>query len=214
MAKLIPTRAPALPLAENSYTRAFKDRYSNILRLYFNQIDGIIQALLGTDGGQYLQLAHISAVSTSNQYATGDDVPTQVTWGTVGSNSGFTILSGTATANAPGVYRMDYDLQLANTDSAQHEVFVWFQANGSEIVNSSRRFTVPASGFVTACSSVQIELNIDDEIKVWWATDKAYSNTGPVDGVYMEALTAQTLPYVRPANPSAVGSIVYVSRLP
>jgi hypothetical protein len=30
----------------------------------------------------------------------------------------------------------------------------------------------------------------------------------------MENLPAQTLPYPRPSNPSAVGSINYVSRLP
>lgn len=214
MTKLVTPRAPALPLAEPMYTPEFKNRYSNILRLYFNQLDAVNQGLLGTDGGQYLQLAHISAISTSDQYATGDDTPTQVTWGTVGSNSGFTILSGTAIANAPGVYKMDYSLQLTNTDAAPHDVFVWFQANGAELTNSSRRFTIPATGCVTAYSSVQIELNAEDEIKVWWSTDKAYSNTGPVDGVFMEALTSQVLPYVRPANPSAVGNIVYVSRLP
>jgi hypothetical protein len=29
----------------------------------------------------------------------------------------------------------------------------------------------------------------------------------------MEFIPAQAVPYVRPANPSAIGSIVYVSRL-
>jgi len=214
MPLLIPTKSPALPLAEPVYTRDSGNRYSNILRLYFTQLDNLLQALLGDNGAQYLQLAHITALSSNNQYAAGDDVATQVTFGTVGSNSGFTILTGTATANSPGVYRMDCSLQLINTDIVQRDVFVWFQANGAELANSSSRFTVPALGAVTAHSSVQVDLNTNDEIKAWWATDKAYNPTGPVNGVYARATAAQTLPYVRPANPSAVGSIVYVSRLP
>lgn len=214
MANLVTPRAPALPLAEPVYTRDFTNRYSNILRIYFKQLDATLQGLLGTDGGQYLQLAHITALSSANQYATGDNVATQVTFGTVGSNSGFTILTGTATANSPGVYKMDCSLQLVNTDIVQRDVFVWFQANGAELANSSSRFTVPALGAITAYSSVQVDLNTNDEIKAWWATDKAYNPTGPVNGVYARATAAQTVPYVRPANPSAVGSINFISRLP
>jgi hypothetical protein len=221
MAKLIPTRAPALPLAENSYTRAFKDRYSNILRLYFNQIDGIIQALLGTNGGQYLQNPHIAAQNNTDQYATADNTPTLVLFDVLDSISGFTLdPSSYAKASQDGVYKIDYSLQFANTDNVQHDVYVWLQTNGSVVPGSSSRFTIPARksagvyGYIIGYSSVTFEIAKDDEIRLWWATEKAYSLTGPVDGVYMEALTAQTLPYVRPANPSAVGSIVYVSRLP
>jgi len=214
MANLSNPRAPALPLAEPVYTRDYTNRFSNILRLYFAQLDATLQGLLGIDGGQYLQLAHVNALSSSNQYAAGDNVATQVTFSTAGSSSGFTIVSGTVTANSPGVYKMDCNLQLINTDATQRDVFVWFQVNGSVLANSSSRFAVPASGFTTAYSSVQVNLNVDDEIKVWWATDKAYNPTGPVNGVYARATAAQSVPYVRPANPSAVGSINFISRLP
>jgi hypothetical protein len=221
MAKLFNPRAPALPLAEPSYTRDFKNRYSNILRLYFAQLDNAFGGLLGTDGAQYLQSPHIAAQSNSNLYATADDTPTLVAFDTLDTISGFTLdPSGYAVAGQSGVYKIDYSLQLANTDNTQHDAFVWLQTNGDLVAGSSSRFTVPARksagvyGYIVAYSSIEFEIAKDDEIRLWWATEKAYSTTGPVDGVYMPALPAQTSPYARPTNPSAVGSINFISRLP
>jgi hypothetical protein len=221
MPRLIPTKSPALPLAENAYTPQFKNRYSNILRLYFTQLDNLLQALLGDNGAQYLQSPHIAASSNADQFALGDDTPTLVAWDAVESISGFTLdPGGYAVADQDGVYKIDYSLQLANTDNASHDVFVWLQVNGDLVSGSSSRFTVPARksagvfGFIVAYSSIEFEIAKDDEIRLWWATEKAYNPVGPVNGVYIEDLPAQTLPYPRPSNPSAVGSINYVSRLP
>lgn len=217
---LLPTtKAPALPLAERNYSRDTNNRFSNILRLYFNQIDSVVGGLLGTNGGQYLQFPHVAASDSTNQYAAGDNTPTLVAWNTLETISGFTLSAGYVTAGAPGIYKVDYSLQLTNTDNASHDVFVWLQTNGTIVPGSSSRFTVPArksignNGYLVAYSSVEFEINSADEIRLWWATEKAYNTVGPVDGVYMEALPAQTTPYVRPSNPSAVGSINYVSRL-
>jgi len=221
MARITPIRAPALPLAEPDYTRSFKDRYSSVLRLYFNQIDGIFQNLLGDNGGQYLQNPHIAATGNTDQYADGDDSPTLVLFDTVETASGFTLnIDGSATANQDGVYKIDYSLQLINTANVSHDTFVWLKTNGSLVTDSSSRFTVPARksagvyGFVVAYSSIEFKIAKDDVIQLYWATETAYDPVGPVNGVYLEAIAAQTLPYPRPANPSAVGSINYVSRLP
>jgi hypothetical protein len=184
-------------------------------------LDAVTSGLLGIDGGQYLQSPHIAAQNNDDQYATADDTATLVVFDTLDSVSGFTLdPSGYATANQNGVYKIDYSLQFANTDNAQHDAFVWLQVNGTVVAGSSSRFTIPARksvsvyGYIVGYSSLTFEIAKDDEIRLWWATEKAYSTTGPVNGVYMEALAAQASPYVRPANPSAVGSIVYVSRLP
>jgi len=219
--RLIPTKSPALPLAEQTYTAAFKNRYSNILRLYFTQLDGLLQALLGDNGSKYLQTPHISAADTSDQYALGNNTPTLVVFNVLESISGFTLdPTGYAVAGQDGVYKIDYSLQAVNTDNASHDVYIWLQVNGDFVSNSSSRFTVPARksagvyGYTVAYSSIEFEIAKDDEIRLWWAPEKAYNVVGPVAGVYLEALPAQTLPYVRPANPSAVGSINYISRLP
>lgn len=221
MTRLSTPRSPALPLAQVEYSPPYVNRYSNILRLYFNQLDAAWQGLLGTDGGQYLQNPHIAAQNNADQYATADNTPTLVLFDVLDSVSGFTLFpGGYAQADQNGVYKIDYSLQFANTDNVQHDVFVWLQSNGSVVAGSSSRFTIPARksagvfAYIVAYSSITFEIPKDSEIRLWWATEKAYNPVGPVEGVYMEALPAQTVPYVRPANPSAVGSIVYVSRLP
>ena len=44
--------APNLPLAPKQWDSRYQDQYSNVLRLYFNQLSGLLQRL-GTDQGGY-----------------------------------------------------------------------------------------------------------------------------------------------------------------
>jgi hypothetical protein len=66
--------------------------------------------------------------------------------------------------------------------------------------------------YVLMYSTVMFTLAADDYLELYWATDLAYNPVGPVDGVYMEYLPAQTSPYPHPAIPSAIGTITFVSR--
>ena len=118
------------------------------------------------------------------------------------------------------IYKIDYSLQFANTANAAHDVYVWLEVNGgTQVPNSTSKFTLPARksagvySFVVAYSSVTFEVTGGDEVKLYWATDQAYNPVGPVDGVYMEYIPAQTVPYAHPAAPSAIGSITFVSDL-
>ena len=176
-------------------------------------------ASLFTGSGREINLPHIAASDSTDQYADNDDDPTIVKWDTADESLGFTLNNDyTATADYDGVYKIDYSLQFANTDNAAHDVFVWLQVNGSDLAKSASKFSIPARksvgvySFVVAYSSITFDINAGDDIGLWWATEKAYSTTGPVDGVYMEYIAAQTAPpYNHPAAPSAIGSIVYVS---
>jgi hypothetical protein len=207
-------------MAPSQYASQYHEQFSNALRLYFAQIDNANGAVLGVNGGQYLENPHIAAQNNAAQYATGDDIPTQVLFDVLDSISGFTLdPTGYATASQNGVYKIDFSLQFANSDNAQHDAFVWLQTNGTVVPGSASRFTIPARksagvfAYVVGYSSITFEIQKDDEIYLWWATEKA-ATSGGVLGVFMDSLPAQTSPYIRPANPSAVGSIVFVSRLP
>jgi hypothetical protein len=207
-------------MAPSQYAPQFHEQFSNALRLYFTQVDNTNAALLGPDGGHFLENPHIAAQNNADQYATGDNVPTQVLFDVLDSISGFTLdPTGYATANQNGVYKIDFSLQFANTDNTQHDVFVWLQTNGTVVPGSASRFTIPARksagvfGYIVGYSSITFEIQKNDQIRLWWATEKA-ATAGGVLGVLMDSLPAQASPYIRPANPSAVGSIVFVSRLP
>ena len=175
-------------------------------------------ASLFTGSGREINFPHIAATDTTDQYATADNTPTIVLWNTLETGRGFTLnVNSTATATYDGIYKIDYSLQFANTDNAAHDVYVWLRVNGTDVVGSASKFTVPARksagvpSYVVAYSSVTFPIDAGQSIGLWWATDKAYSTTGPVDGVYMEYLPAQVSPFAHPTAPSAVGSIVYVS---
>lgn len=213
------TSAPALPVINEAPTAGFQNNYSNILRLYFNQIDTFTAGMSGPLGMRYIDSPHISASDSTNQYATANDTPKLVAWDTAVSVKGFTLNpSGTATATAPGIYKIDYSLQFANNANAVHDVFVWLQTNGTQVPDSSSRFTLQARksasvpSYIVAYSSIVFEIDVDDEIGLWWATDQARI-VGTQDGVFMEAIPASTSPYNRPANPSAIGSITFLGRL-
>jgi hypothetical protein len=110
-------------------------------------------------------------------------------------------------------------LQYINTANAIHYATVWLKVNGSDVADSSTIFTVPArksanpgeEGYLAAYSEATFTINVGDEIELYWATDLAGNPTTPTNGVYIFHDAAQTTPFARPAIPSAIGSITFVS---
>jgi hypothetical protein len=218
---LRPSKAPNLLVAPIVYDQRYIDQLTNALRLYFNQVDNVTGTVLGNDGGKYVQFPHLAASDSTNQYATATNTPTIVRWDTLESGTGFTLnMDSTATCLESGVFKIDYSLQLANTSNSIQNAYVWLKVNGADLDRSGSRFTLQARKsagvfeYVVAYSSITFEVQTGDTIGLWWATDLAYNPVGPVDGVFMDYIPAQVLPYPHPSAPSSIGSITFVSRLP
>lgn len=214
---IVPSKAPNLPIAPVEYSQQFQDQFSNVLRLYFNQIDNDWSAVLGANGGRYTRFPHISAYDSTSQYALANTVTT-VLWGTLESGSGFTLnANSSATCQIAGVYKIDYSLQFANTDNAQHDAVVWLQNNGSDVTESATQFTLQARksagvfNYVAGASHVTFEVDAGDVITLCWATSNPATANGSALGLFIEALPASTSPYVRPSIPSSIGTIAFVS---
>lgn len=212
------TVAPSLPIAMTDYSQQYTDQYSNILRLYFNQLDNFTRALTASNGGSALSFPHIAASDSTDQIATGNDIPTVINFNTLDSGLGWTLNApGSATAEYSGVYTIRYSLQFVNTANAIHNATVWLKVNNVDLANSSTSFSIPARktalipSYVAGYSEATFEIASGDEIELYWATDLAGNPTTPTDGVYIYHDTAQTVPYARPAIPSAIGSITFVS---
>lgn len=221
MATLNVPAVPNFPNGGIDYEQRYQNELNNILRLFLQRERENLSALVGVLGGQYLQFPHIAASDSNDQYATADDTPTKVLWTDAESISGFTLnADSTATPDQTGIYKITYSLQFANTDNAAHDAVVWLALNGDDVPNSATSFTIPARksagvpSYICGYSEAVFTVTTDDKVSLYWATNKAYSTTGPVDGVYIFSDAAQTVPYVRPAIPSALGSITFVSRLP
>jgi hypothetical protein len=222
---LYKARAPALPLPPIKYEQAQQDQFQNALRLYFNRLDSFLSELSGNQGGGLLGFPFISASDSTDQLATASNTPTVVTWNTLEGGNGFTLSApGSATALVSGIYKITYSLQLTNTDNSAHDAAVWLKINTGagfvDVPRSTTIFTVPARksagvfSYVCAYSEVVFTLNAGDEMELYWATNQAYDTSPATDGIYIEAIAAQTSPYARPAIPSALGSITFVSAIP
>jgi hypothetical protein len=218
---LRPPKAPNLLVAPIVYDQRYVDQLTNALRLYFNQIDNGLAALLSGTGGSTLSLPFVAASDSTDQITADANTPTVVKWNTLEGGNGFTLNSpGSATALVSGIYKITYSLQFVNTDNAIHNAAVWLKVNNTDVPRSTTVFTLQARksagvfNFVCAYSEVVFSLEAGDELELYWAADAAYRVSPARDGIYIEAIAAQASPYVRPAVPSAIGSITFVSRLP
>jgi hypothetical protein len=218
---LRPPKAPNLLIAPIVYDQRYIDQLNNALRLYFNQIDNGMGALLSGTGGSTLSLPFVAASDSTDQITADANTPTVVKWNTLEGGNGFTLNSpGSATALVSGIYKITYSLQFVNTDNAIHNAAVWLKVNNIDVPRSTTVFTLQARksagvfNFVCAYSEVVFSLEAGDELELYWAADAAYRVSPARDGIYIEAIAAQASPYVRPAVPSAIGSITFVSRLP
>lgn len=215
-----PSKAPNLPIAPVEYDQRFQEQYSNTLRLYFAQIDNLAAGYATGDFGRSIKFPHIAAQYNGVQYATADDTPTLVKWDTLDSGYGFTLntVSGYAVPEYDGVYKIDYSLQFANTDNAQHYAVVWLRIDGVDLPGSTSKFslgprqTSTIYTYTVAYSSVTFKIYAGQTIELMWGTDQAYVD-GVAAGVYMFYEPAQTTPMPYPFVPSSIGSITFVSAL-
>jgi hypothetical protein len=222
--RIINPAVPNLPLGTDQYERRYQDQFTNVLRLYFNQLRNALSELLGNIGGSYIGFPYVAASDEALQYATAANTPTIVQWNTLEAGNGFTLNpNNTATAQVSGVYKITYSLQFANNDNAIHDAIVWLRINGDnsthDVTNSTTIFTLQArksallSNYVCGYSEVVFPLNAGDSVGLWWGTEQA-ATSGGATGIYIDYRAAQTSPMPYPAVPSAIGSITFVSALP
>jgi azurin len=96
---------------------------------------------------------------------------------------------------------------LANTDNTEQDFDIWFRKNGVDLPNSNTQFTIAkdhagTSGKGVAALNLVESFAVSDNFELIYAV----SNTA----VTMAGLAAQTSPYVRPATPSVILTVVPV----
>jgi hypothetical protein len=226
-------RAPALPFPTNNYDSRYLVDLVRVLRLYFERLDSdtpnyaISYRADDFFGGRFfgdgygLRLPHIAASDSTDQVATGNNTPTAVKWNTLDSGYGWTLSPpGSASPDFPGVYKITYSLQFINTSNAAHYATVWLRENTVDIPNSATTFFIPGRksnsefAYVAGYSEATFIAQAGDVVELYWATDLAGNPTTPTDGVYIFHDAAQVSPFARPAIPSSIGSITFVSAIP
>jgi hypothetical protein len=132
-------------------------------------------------------------------------VPAAVKFGTTEvTGAGITMVTdGTnltrLTFAAAGTYAVSPNLQLTNTDAADHDVTIWFALNGTNIVRSATKMSVPkvgdgGSAFFQIVFYVTVTAG--QYVQVYWLPENV--------AVTLDHTAAVTGPPAIPAIPSAI----------
>jgi hypothetical protein len=89
-------RPPRLPSAPGDYEPRFHDQHSDVLRLYLNQIDNALAAVLGPRGGQYLNIPYGAFQDDTDQTDGSTAVAYYFRLNTTDISNGVSVVSRTA----------------------------------------------------------------------------------------------------------------------
>lgn len=218
MARIITPASPNLPLGTEQYERRYQDQFTNVLRLYFNQLKNALSLLFGRRGMQYLDAPYAAIQRTTDKTFTANTA-TQITFDQNDFLNGC-LNDGTdgIRVEQSGIYNYQFSVQFANTDSQIHAAWIWLRVNGTDVAGTGSRWDITAKhgssdGYVIAAANFYVELKAGDTIEMWAAVSQAYV-PATSQGVYMEAYAAQTSPFALPSIPSVVATLSFVSALP
>lgn len=206
---------PAIPSLGTSgpvYSQNLQNQNNGLLRLFFTKIVNSIQSVIGPSGGKFLNNPHGAFQDSTDQVAASTTVAYPITFNTTDFSNGVSIVSGSRiTVADDGIWNLQFSLQFTNTTNASQDVDVWFRVNGTNIANSNSRYGLaPRKGagdpfHVIMALNYFVSLNATNYIEIMWRT----SDTG----VSIEQYAAGTSP-TRPAIPSAIATMSFVSNLP
>jgi hypothetical protein len=209
---LIAPQQPRLPTATTEYSPQYQDQFTNILRLYFNQLQNFNQLFTTNTGGALLQFPH-GAFSSDQDQTTTANTATLMTLNTTDfSNGGVTIASSKITVEIAGTYNLQFSTQFQNTDNQIQDISIWLRQNGTDIPGSTGYVSIPARKSAAAGEEAHeiigwnyyVELNAGDYIEIWWSATLA--------SVTIQAYPASISP-VRPSTQSVVATLSFVSAL-
>ena len=203
-----PVVQPRLPAAPAQYDAQFIEQYSNVLRLYFNQLDGLTNTLLGESGGRFIQSPY-GAFSSDQDQTTTVNTATLMTFNTTDFANQVSISSSQITVVYPGIYNLQFSAQFTNTDTAFQDVYIWLRQNGVDIPGSTGFISVPNRHAGTDGHSIIgwnyfLSMAANDHVEIYWSVPNA--------AVTIQHLAASGTP-TKPSTQSVVATLSFVSAL-
>ena len=209
--RLINPSPPSLPLGTDKYERRYQDQFTNILRLYFNQIQNALTEITGNAGGKYLAFPY-GAFSDFTDQTTTVNTATLMALSVTDFSNEVSLQTGSkiTVANA-GIYNLQFSVQLQNLDNAPQDVFIWLKQNGTDITGSTGLVGLPARKSVGVPFhdikgwNYFLSMNANDYVQIYWSTTN-------VD-VTIQTYPASGTP-TKPSTASVVATLSFVSALP
>lgn len=209
--RIINPAVPNLPLATQAYERRYQDQFTNILRLYFNQLRNSLNELLGNAGGKYLAFPYGALSDFTSQTTTANTATLMALSVTDFSNDVFLDTGSKITVVNGGIYNLQFSTQFQNLDNAPQDIFIWLKQNGVDIPGSTGKIGIPArkSAGVPYHDikgwNYFLSMNANDYVQIYWSVSNP--------AVTIETYAASGTP-TKPSTASVVATLSFVSTLP
>lgn len=198
---------PSLPAAGANYERAYHDQFNNVLRLYFNQLNNNVAALLGDNGGRYVACPNGLFFNTVDQTFAAANTAYPVDFNATYLNNAVRLQAESTSkveVSIGGVYNFQYSGQVKSISSSAKNLYLWIARNGTDIGYSTHAWTFNDNDHYAEISwNFNIDLDIGEYIELFVASD----NTA----IRLDA-EAATAPH--PGIPSGVLAVNFVAPLP
>lgn len=210
ISRLIPTVAPRLPSSPQPPDARYLDQLNNVLRLYFNQIDGTLGPLAGGQGGRFLNIPYGAFSSFVDQTAV-VNTATQLLMETTDFSNGVTAPSSQITVANAGIYNLQFSVQVQNLQNSPQDIYIWLKQNGTDIVGSTGLIGLPArKDPADPAHDIKgwnyfLSMNADDYIEIYWSIEDVL--------VTIQHYAASGTP-TKPSTASVVATMSFVSALP
>jgi hypothetical protein len=211
-----PVVQPRLPAAPNEYDPQFIEQYSNILRLYFNQLDNLTGVVLGEAGGRFIRFPY-GAFSSDQDQSTTANTATLMTLNTTDFSNQVSITGSKISVVNAGIYNLQFSAQFQNTDNQIQDISIWLRqgndgGSSADIVGSTGFVSIPARKSASAGEEAHeiigwnyyLQMQANDYVQIYWSTTNA--------SVTIQQYPASTGP-VRPSTQSVVATLSFVSAL-
>ena len=217
-APIRPPKAPNLPNAPIAgYSTNYFDQYSNVLRLYFNQIDNFGASLLNGSGGGSVTFPY-GAFSSGVTQTAASNTATALTFNTTDFANGFSIVSGSRiTPDYPGLYNLQFSVQLQSLSNAPEDTYIWLKqytaatatladiAGSTGVVGLLARKNPGDPSHDIKGWNYYVSLAAGDYLQIYWST----TNGTDVSIPYYAASGSPT----KPSTQSVVATMTFVSAI-
>jgi len=209
--QIITPAPPNLPLGTDQYERRYQDQFTNVLRLYFNQLQNSFAELFGRTGGRYIGFPY-GAFSSYTSQSTTANTATLLTLSNTDFSNAVSLQTGSkiTVANA-GVYNLQFSVQIENFDNAPQDMYIWLRQNGTDIVGSTGIVgSVARKSAIDPAHDIKgwnyfLSMNAGDYVQIYWSPTIAT--------LTIPTYAASGTP-TKPSTASVVATLSFVSALP
>jgi len=208
--RIINPAPPNLPLGTDTYERRYQDQFTNVLRLYFNQLQNALTELTGNAGGKYLAFPY-GAFSSYTSQSTTANTATLLTLSNTDFANAVSLQTGSKiTVENAGVYNLQFSVQVQNLDNAPQDMYIWLRQNGTDIVGSTGVLGLPARKNPGDPShdikgwNYFLSMNAGDYVQIYWS---------PTIATFTIPTYAASGTPTKPSTASVVATLSFVSAL-